>query len=135
MRARAVSVDSSYENSISVDATVYSISSSFDDTSPVSGDVGLDLLQASGQISITQGGFGTSCNLNAISVSGKIGTKYFKIPFVSNLLNRKFQLKIGAGLGVNLGYELKADVNSGLVFDVSALLKARVEINLEKINE
>ncbi len=84
-----------------------------------------DLLNASFNFSTSHRGIGTGFSVNVVSVSGKIGIQF---PF----RGRKVQVLIGGAVGLTAGMEIKADAASGIVLDIGAILKPRVEINWEK---
>lgn len=109
-----------------LEAGVYSISSEMNKTSSFAyANVSLDILSASFNSSVTDGGLGFGAGLNGASVSGKIGVQF-------SLFGYDINANIGGAAGLTAGLEGKFDISSGVVFDFGAILKPRIEINWSK---
>ena len=125
--SEATFVDNKGENSADMAVGVLSVSSELNDKNNTLflSQGQFDLLNASFNFSTTDRGIGTGFSVNVVSVSGKIGIQF---PF----RGRKVQVLIGGAVGFTAGMEIKADAASGIVLDIGAILKPRVEINWEK---
>ena len=123
---KATFVDGLGENSCLLEVGVYSISSELNKTSSfVYANVSLDILNASFNSSVIDGGLGFGAGVNGASVSGKMGVQF-------NLFGYDINVNIGGAAGLTAGIEGKFDISSGVVLDFGAILRPRLEINWSK---
>ncbi|MCI6478910.1 MAG: RHS repeat-associated core domain-containing protein [Spirochaetia bacterium] len=125
--SEATFIERKGENSADMLVGVLSVSSELNDknNTPFPSQGQFDLITASFNFSATDGGMGAGFSVNIVSVSGKIGIQF---PF----RGREVQVLIGGAAGLTTGMEIKVDTTSGIVLDVGAILKPRIEINWEK---
>ena len=120
------------ENSCSMQAGLYSLSTELNDSPNNHGIVGqlqLDILNADFNCSVTDGGGGVAFGVNGASVSGNIG-------FQTKTNERDIKTTIGGSAGAQFGGEFHLDIDKGIfVLDIAVIFGGRIEINWGKRNE
>ena len=128
----ATFIDGPGENSCSMQAGLYSLSTELNDSPNNHGIVGqlqLDILNADFNCSVTDGGGGVAFGVNGASVSGNIG-------FQTKTNERDIKTTIGGSAGAQFGGEFHLDIDKGIfVLDIAVIFGGRIEINWGKRNE
>ena len=128
----ATFTDGPGENSCSMQAGLYSLSTELNDSPSnhgILGQVQLDLLNVDFSCSITDGGGGVSFGVNGASVSGKIG-------FQTKTSERDIKISLGGSAGAQFGGAFQLDIDKGVfVFDIAVIFGGRIEINWGKRDE
>jgi len=128
----AIFTDGPGENSCSMQAGLYSLSTELNDSPSnhgILGKVQLDLLNADFSCSVTDGGGGVAFGVNGASVSGEIG-------FQTKTTERDIKISVGGSAGAQFGGAFQLDIDKGVfVFDIAVIFGGRIEINWGKRDE